>query len=172
MQNSSSPLNTSKIHLHVGEFSLKTTWKLAESLLYNQGSKKELTDTGGKRRGAMRLEHAPLGGDLEEKGDFTDGDLSWEVSSSSNILGSDTGKTSALGWLDRLTGWTADETYRRAMGSPDSGYEELWLFSESGLKNSLNGFLYSLQSSPGTCSSLNRAKAPASLISHCTGTQD
>lgn len=110
MQNSSSPMNTSKIHLQVGEFSLKTTWKLAESLLYNQGSKKELTELGGKRRGAIRLEHAPLGGDLEEKGDFTGGDLSWEVSGSSHILGSDTGKTNALGWLDRLAGWTAGET--------------------------------------------------------------
>ena len=125
MQNSSSPLNTSKIHLHVGEFSLKTTWKLAESLLYNQGSKKELTELGGKRRGAIRLEHAPLGGDLEEKGDFTDGDLSWEVSRSSNILRSDTGKTSALGWLKllvgqlmRLTGglWEAQTLVMRSSG--------------------------------------------------------
>lgn len=41
-------MNTSKIHLQVGEFSLKTTWKLAESPLYNQGSKKELTELGGK----------------------------------------------------------------------------------------------------------------------------
>ena len=38
--NSPSPMNTTKIHLHVEQFSLKTNWKLAERLLYNQGYKK------------------------------------------------------------------------------------------------------------------------------------
>ena len=128
--------------------------------------RKVYTELGRKRREAVRLEPAPPGGDLEEKGDFTGGDLSWEVSCSSHMLGSDTG-TQVL-----LAGGTAGETHRSAAGSPDSGYEALRLFSDSGLKNPLNGCLYSLQSSPGTCSSLKRAKAPASFISHCTGTQD
>lgn len=30
-----------KIHLYVGQFSLKTNWRLAERLLYNQGCRKE-----------------------------------------------------------------------------------------------------------------------------------
>lgn len=30
-------MNTSKIHLHVEQYSLKTKWKLAERLLYKQG---------------------------------------------------------------------------------------------------------------------------------------
>ena len=29
------PMNTSKIHLHVEQFSLKTNWKLAERLQFN-----------------------------------------------------------------------------------------------------------------------------------------
>ena len=103
---------------------------------------------------------------MEEKGDFTGGDLSWEVSCPSHMLGSDTG-TQVL-----LAAGTAGETHRRAAGSSDSGYEALRLFSDSGLKNSLNGCPYSLQPSPGTCSSLKRAKAPASSTLHCTGTQD
>ena len=34
-------MKTSNLHLHVEKFSLKTNWKLAEGLLYNQGYKKE-----------------------------------------------------------------------------------------------------------------------------------
>ena len=37
------PMNTSKIHLYVEQFSLKTHWKLVEELLYNQGCKKKNT---------------------------------------------------------------------------------------------------------------------------------
>ena len=69
-------------------------------------------------------------------------------------------------WLDSW--WDLQEGY---------GKPRLWLWgalavSWKWIENSLNGFLYCLQSSPGTCSSLNRAKALASLISHYTGTQD
>ena len=35
------PTNTSKIHLLVEQFSLKTNWKLTERLLYNQGYQKD-----------------------------------------------------------------------------------------------------------------------------------
>jgi hypothetical protein len=35
------PMNTSKIHPRVEQFSLKTNWKLAERLLYNRGCKKD-----------------------------------------------------------------------------------------------------------------------------------
>lgn len=41
MQNSPLRKNTAKIHLHLEKFSLKTNWRLAEILLYNQGCKKE-----------------------------------------------------------------------------------------------------------------------------------
>lgn len=34
--------NISKIHLHMEQFLLKTDWKLAERLLYNQGCKKDV----------------------------------------------------------------------------------------------------------------------------------
>ena len=40
-QNLSLPMNISKIHLHVEQFSLITNWRLAERLLYNQDSKKD-----------------------------------------------------------------------------------------------------------------------------------
>lgn len=39
------PMNTPciKIHLHVKKFSLKTTWRPAERLLYNKGCKERST---------------------------------------------------------------------------------------------------------------------------------
>ena len=39
--NSASPMNISKIHLHVEQLSLKTNRRLAERLLYSQGYKKD-----------------------------------------------------------------------------------------------------------------------------------
>ena len=38
-----SPTNTSKIHLHVEQFSQKTNWKLAEDLLYTKAERKVST---------------------------------------------------------------------------------------------------------------------------------
>ena len=61
-----------------------------------------------------------LGGDSEEKGDYTGGDSPpWRVSGLSHILGipvlgSNTGKTSPL------ASWRATETNRKAVGSLDS----------------------------------------------------
>ena len=34
-------ISSSKIHLHVEQFSLKTNWRLAERLPYNQGCRKD-----------------------------------------------------------------------------------------------------------------------------------
>lgn len=53
---SSPPINTSKIYLHVGQFSMKMNWKLAEELLYNQSCNKDLHVTGydGKKRYQIR----------------------------------------------------------------------------------------------------------------------
>ena len=45
-----SPINTSKIHLHVGEFSLKTTWKVAERLVQPRLYTKTDTELGRKRK--------------------------------------------------------------------------------------------------------------------------
>ena len=36
------PTNTSKIHIHLEQFSLKTKWKLTEGFLYNHGCKKAI----------------------------------------------------------------------------------------------------------------------------------
>ena len=54
--------NTSKIHLHVKQFSQKTKWKLAEDLLYNQSCMKEphVTDEDGKNKASGW--EVPLGG--------------------------------------------------------------------------------------------------------------
>lgn len=41
MQSSNPPTITSKIHLHVEKVSLKTNWRLAKRLLYNQGYEKD-----------------------------------------------------------------------------------------------------------------------------------
>ena len=41
MWSSPPPTDTSKVHLHVEEFSQKTNWKLAEDLLYNESFKKD-----------------------------------------------------------------------------------------------------------------------------------
>ena len=46
MQNSLLPKNTSKIHLHMEQLSLKTNWRLAERLLYNQGFANDMSDKG------------------------------------------------------------------------------------------------------------------------------
>ena len=47
--NSLSLMNTSKIHLHVEQFSLKTNWRLEERLLYSQGCKERFTWNQGGR---------------------------------------------------------------------------------------------------------------------------
>ena len=41
MGDSRPPVNTSQIHLHVEQCSLKTNWRLAERLLCKQGCKKD-----------------------------------------------------------------------------------------------------------------------------------
>lgn len=57
------------------QFSLKDNWKLVERLLYNQGCKKIHVVSDQKGREVIRSElvpHVPLGGDSEEKGDYTE----------------------------------------------------------------------------------------------------
>ena len=74
------PINISKLHAHVEQFSLKTNWRVAERLLYNQGCKKDYGELIRKGREEIRSEPVALGGDSEEKGDYMGRDLPWDVS--------------------------------------------------------------------------------------------
>ena len=80
----------------------KTNWRLAETLLYNKGYRKDPYGIGWKRKRCDQVKTVPLGGDSEEKGDYKSGDLPWKVNCSNHILGtpalgSDKGKLSPLG---------------------------------------------------------------------------
>ena len=60
-------MNTSKIHLHVEQFSLKINWRLAERHLSTKAVKKDPHGSQeGKRIDQVRT--CALGGDTEEKG--------------------------------------------------------------------------------------------------------
>ena len=54
-------MNTSKIHLHVEQFSQKTNWNLAESLLCNKAVRKIHMESGRKGREGIRLGTVPRG---------------------------------------------------------------------------------------------------------------
>lgn len=104
MRNPLPSMNTSKIHLHAEQFSLKTDGRLEERLLYNQGCKKNLHGISVKRREAIRSGHVPFPR-RQEKGDYIGQDPLWGVSSSSNILsapelGSNTWKPGPISWLE------------------------------------------------------------------------
>lgn len=91
-------MNTSKIHLRVKQFSLKTNWSLGERLLHNEGYKKY---PHGREPSGQDL--CLWGGDSEEKRDFMGRDPLQGVNGSSHklgtpALGSYTGKTSPP-WL-------------------------------------------------------------------------
>ena len=57
--NSSPRMNTSKLQLHIEQLSLKTTWRLAEWLFYNQGYKERTTQSleGGEEKRSSRDPH-------------------------------------------------------------------------------------------------------------------
>lgn len=57
MQNSLPTMDTSKIHLNVEQFLLKTNWRQTERLLYKQGYKKNTQGSRqeGKRRDDQNL---------------------------------------------------------------------------------------------------------------------
>ena len=84
-------------------------WKLTgnwqKDSCTTEAIKKIHTDLSRKGRETIRSGLVPLGGDSEEKGDYTSRDSPWGVSVSSHILGapvlgSKPGKTRSLGWLD------------------------------------------------------------------------
>lgn len=104
MWNSPPPTNTSKIHLHVEQFSLKTGNCHKDSCT-TKAVRKIHTETGKKGKQAIRLGPVTLGGDLEEKGDYMGKGPPCRVRGSSHILdasalGSNKGKMSPLGWLE------------------------------------------------------------------------
>lgn len=57
MQNSLPTMDTSKIHLNVEQFLLKTNWRQTERLLYKQGYKK---NTQGSRKEGKRRDDQNL----------------------------------------------------------------------------------------------------------------
>ena len=68
-------MNTSKIKLHVKQFSLKTHWRLAKRLLCNQSCKKKKKkkiqmELSRKGREAIVLGLVFLGEDTEEEKDY------------------------------------------------------------------------------------------------------
>ena len=65
-------MNTSKIYLRAEKFSLKSNWKLAVNLLYNQDCKE---DTSRKEREATAFGPGPWRG-LRDKGGDMGGDAS------------------------------------------------------------------------------------------------
>lgn len=67
MHNSSPPKSTSKIHQHMEQFSLKTSWRLAERHLYNHGCKKNPHGIGEKEKSIWGRTCAPERG-LKGKG--------------------------------------------------------------------------------------------------------
>ena len=70
------------------QFSLKTNWRLAERVFYNQGCKKYPHGIGIKGKEAIKSRPVPLRWNSEEEGDYTGRDPPWGVSGLSHILGS------------------------------------------------------------------------------------
>lgn len=101
---SPSPMNTLKIHLHVEEVLLKTTWRLVERLFYNRGCKERSTQNW------LRKEERKSGQDLcswegTQKMDYMGTDPSWGMRNLSHILyipalWSDTRNISPLSWFE------------------------------------------------------------------------
>ena len=54
MQNSPPTMNTSKIHLDVEQFSLKTNWRLVERLLHKKDIKKIDIESSRKEKAAIK----------------------------------------------------------------------------------------------------------------------
>ena len=134
MWRSPPPTNTSKLHLHVESFSLKTNWKLAEGLLYNQGCEKDphITAQEGKESDQVGT-CAPWEG-TQRKGRIQRW-THWGVRGESRrlgawVLGSYVGRPAAL------AGWRTSGAGRRAMGRLGSDGEQRahWLAREAGLR--------------------------------------
>lgn len=91
----------------------------------------------------IRLGPVPLEGDSEEERNYTGGDLSRGVSSSSHMLGVPA-QGSGTGNLSSFAGWRAGGTHGRAMGSPDFAHE-LWACASLLLKRGGEGRLKTVE---------------------------
>ena len=99
-------MNTSKVQLYVEQFSLKTIWRLAERLFYNQGCKERYTrGMIGKEEKQSHRDPHPSRGHRRGGGYNGLGDTLWGARGSSHLLGtpalgSDTRKMSPLSWFE------------------------------------------------------------------------
>ena len=98
-------MNTSKIHLHVEQLSLKTNQRLVERLFYDQGCKEKSTQSRvGREESSQLRSHPPRRSHRGGEGYQGLGDPPWGVRGLSHMvgtqaLGSDTRKTSPLSWF-------------------------------------------------------------------------
>lgn len=98
-------MNVSKTHLHEEQFSRKTSWKLAETLLYNKAIRKIYTEPSRKRKEAIRSGPVPPGRGLRGKERihrqrFALGSNWFKPHTGAPVLGADTAKASPFGWLE------------------------------------------------------------------------
>lgn len=109
-------MNTPKLQLHVEQLFLRTTWRLAEWLFYNEGYK-EKTQT--EKRSHLVRTHSPVG-DPEEEGKVTNlWSLSKEQGFQPHIGHLSPGvqhQEVEPPWLVLETRWA----YQRAVGNQDS----------------------------------------------------
>ena len=112
----------------------------------------------------------PLGGDLEEKRQYTGWDTLWGVSSLNHILGAQYWGPTQGGWAP-FTGWKATGTNRRASWKPGLSLwvvHKHWLSPEAvqrvQTEDCTKGYLVS-HSSPSTHCTMSQVNVPAPLIS-------
>ena len=75
MQSSHTPISTSKIYLHMEQFSLKTNWRLSRRRFTTKAVRMRHTESTRKGREVIRLGPAPLGEDTEEEVGCTDSEI-------------------------------------------------------------------------------------------------
>ena len=118
------PLWAYQKYIYIEKFSLKTKWRLAERLLYNQGCKKDphgIIREEGKK--SSQVQPVLLGGDSEEKGDDMAEILPGEwVVRATYWVPQPWGPTK--GRQDPLAGWSGGGTNRRAVGCLGTFHEE------------------------------------------------
>ena len=164
MWNSPLPKNTIKIHIHVGQFSQQTNWKLVEVLQYNQGLEEWSTwNQVGRQEKWSGQDLCPR--EVTQNKGRLHGDPPRGVNGSSHILGtpvleSDTRKTSPVSWFEisgtywkaRLCLWRAHAHACLLQGT----------VRRKQIENCLRLWLVSCNH-PSVHPSLHQASAPAAL---------
>ena len=127
MWNSPPPMNTTKIHLYVGEFSLKTDWSYwQKDFCTTKAVRKIHTELHRKGRKEIRLGPMPLGRDWEVKESDTGRHPPW----GSELFKAHIGHPSPIQPREHYFPWLVgrdNRTNRRAVGSLDSPCEECML---------------------------------------------